>query len=77
MDGRTDGRMDGRTDGKQTDGQTDGWRTNGWTDGRMDGRSFSPFYRTSSPVRAAAQKLGDCLAHFISWDNCEVEHENV
>ena len=25
-------------------------------DGRTDGRNFSPFYRTSSPVGAAAQK---------------------
>ena len=29
------------------DRQTDGW---------MDGRNFSSFYRTSSPVGAAAQK---------------------
>ena len=34
-----------------TDGQTDEWMdegTNGW--------NFSPFYRTSSPIRAAAQE---------------------
>ena len=30
-----------------------GW-TGGRTDGRTDGRNFSPFYRTSSPVGAAA-----------------------
>ena len=29
----------------------------GWTDGRTDGRKISPFYRTSSPIGAAAQKL--------------------
>ena len=29
------------------DGQTDGW---------TDGRNFSPFYRTLSPIGAAAQK---------------------
>ena len=34
-----------------------GGRTYGRTDGRTDGRNFSPFYRTSSPVGAAAQKL--------------------
>ena len=28
----------------------------GWTYGRTDGRKISPFYRTSSPIRAAAQK---------------------
>ena len=28
----------------------------GRTYGRMDGRNFSPFYRTFSPVGAAAQK---------------------
>ena len=31
-------------------------RTDGWTDGRTEGQNFSPFYRTSSPVGAAAQK---------------------
>ena len=36
------GRMDGRTDGRM-----DRW---------MDGRKISPFYRTSFPIRAAAQK---------------------
>ena len=34
-----------------------GGRTYGRTDGRTDGRNFSPFYRTSSPLGAAAQKL--------------------
>ena len=33
---------------------------NGWTDGRMDGRTdgwkISPFYKTPSPIRAAAKK---------------------
>ena len=29
----------------------------GRTDGRTDGRNFSPFYRTSSPIGAAAQKV--------------------
>ena len=60
MDGLTDERTDGRTDG-QTDGQTDGWtdgQTDGRTDGRMDkrtdGRKISPFYRTLSPIGAAA-----------------------
>ena len=38
--GRTDGRMDGRTDGRM--------------DGRTNGRKISPFYRTSSPIGAAA-----------------------
>ena len=42
MDGRMDVRTYGRTDVR--------------TDGRTDGRNFSPFYRTSSPVGAAAQK---------------------
>ena len=53
-DGQTDGRKDGRTDG-WTDGRTDGWmdgRTDGWTDGQIP----PVFYRTSSPVGAAAQK---------------------
>ena len=40
MDRQTDRWMD-----KQTDGQTDGW-TDGW--------KISPFYRTLSPVEAAA-----------------------
>ena len=40
MDGWTDGRMDGRMDG--------------WTDERTDKRKISPFYRTSSPIGAAA-----------------------
>ena len=35
------------------DGQTDGQ-----TNGRTDGRKISPFYRTSSPTGAAAQKDG-------------------
>ena len=43
---------DGETDG-QMDGQTDRW-TNGQTDGRMDRWKISPFYRTLSPIRAAA-----------------------
>ena len=30
--------------------------TDVWTDGRTDVRNFSPFYRTSSPLGAAAQK---------------------
>ena len=30
-------------------------QTDKWTDGRMDGRKISPFYRTSSPIEAAAQ----------------------
>ena len=33
--------------------RTDG-RTEGRTDGRTDGRNFSPFYKTPSPVGAAA-----------------------
>ena len=33
-----------------SEGQPEGGRTNG----RMDERNFSPFYRTSSPVGAAA-----------------------
>ena len=47
-DGGTDGWMDGGTDG-WTDGQMDGW-----TQGRTDGVNFSLFYRTSSPIGAAA-----------------------
>ena len=39
----TNKRTDGQTDGR-TDGQTDKWK-------------ISPFYRTSSPIGAAAQKL--------------------
>ena len=38
------------------DGQTDGG-TGGWTYGRTYGRKISPFYRTSSPIGAATQKL--------------------
>ena len=46
-----------------------GWRRGGGTDGRMDkrtdGRKISPFYRTLSPIGAAAQKsphsTGLCL----------------
>ena len=52
MDGRTDKRTDRQTDGR-TDGRTDGQmdvRTNGQT----NRRKFSPFYRTSSPIGAAA-----------------------
>ena len=29
-------------------------RTDGWTDGRTNGRKISPFYRTLSPIGAAA-----------------------
>ena len=52
MDGQMDGWTDGRMDG-QTDGQMDG-RTDGWMDKQMDGRKISPFYRTLSPIGAAA-----------------------
>ena len=60
MDGQTEGRTDGRLDG-WSDGLTDG-RTDGWMDGRTDGRmdkrtdikKIFPFYRTSSPIGAAA-----------------------
>ena len=34
----------------------EGSRGDRGTDGRTDGRNFSPFYRTSSPLGAAAQK---------------------
>ena len=37
-------------------GLSGGGRTYGRTDGRMDGWKISPFYRTSSPIGAAAQK---------------------
>ena len=60
-DGRTKRRMDGRTDGrtgKRMDGRTDKW-TDGRTDERMDGQKISPFYRTLSPIGAAAQKVGE------------------
>ena len=59
-DGWTDGQMERQTD-RQTDGQMDGWtdgQMDGWTDGRTDGqtegRRISPFYRTLSPIGAAA-----------------------
>ena len=35
---------------------SEGQQRGGRTDERTDGRKFSPFYRTSSPTRAAAQK---------------------
>ena len=40
-------------------GETDVWTDrlmDGQTDGQMDVQNFSPFYRTLSPVGAAAQK---------------------
>ena len=40
-----------------------------WTNGRTDGRNFSPFYRTSSPIGAAAQKEREPVAqrhHMVS-----------
>ena len=43
------------SEGQPEGGRTD-VRTDGRTYGRTDGRNFSPFYRTSSPVGAAAQK---------------------
>ena len=53
-----DERMNGRTD-EQTNRQTDK-RTKGQkdkrTNGQTDKRKISPFYRTSSPTGAAAQK---------------------
>ena len=49
MDRRTYGRMDVWTYG----------HTDGRTDGRMDGQKISPFYRTLSPIGAAAQKEKD------------------
>ena len=52
-DGWTDGWMDGWTD-RWTDGRTDG-QTDRWMDGQTDGWKISPFYRTSSPIGAAAQ----------------------
>ena len=36
-------------------GPSRGEWTDGRTDGQMDGRKISPFYRTSSPIGAAAQ----------------------
>ena len=36
--------------------QLGGPRGDGQTDERTNGRNFSPFYRTSSPTGAAAQK---------------------
>ena len=50
MDGWTNGERDGWTD-RGTEGQREGG-TDGWT----DKQNFSPFYRTLSPVGAAAQK---------------------
>ena len=40
-----------------SEGQPEGGRMDGRTDGRTDVRNFSPFYRTSSPVGAAALLL--------------------
>ena len=58
MDGRMDEWTDGWMDG-QMDGWTDGWtdrRMSGWTDRQTDGWTDgkSPFYRTLSPIGAAA-----------------------
>ena len=47
-DGQTDGKRDGWTDGgteRQSDGRTDGW---------TDEQKISPFYSTSSHIRATA-----------------------
>ena len=47
-----------------------GWlaQRGGRTDKRTDERKISPFYRTSSPIGAAAQKRNDCLKeHFRGW----------
>ena len=45
----------------------EGW-TCGRMDVRMDGQNFSPFYRTLSPVRAAAQKI---IKGKISYNNSQ------
>ena len=39
----------------------------GWTYGRVYVRNFSPFYRTLSPVGAAAQKRVISLSTFEKW----------
>ena len=38
-------------------------RGNGWTNGRTDKQNFFAFYRTLSPVGAAAQKERDRQTH--------------
>ena len=48
--------MEGWTDGR-VEGWTVGWmdgRMNGWTDEQTDKWKISPFYRTLSPIGAAA-----------------------
>ena len=37
--------------------------SNGWADGQTDGRNFTPFYRTLSPVGAAALLLSETSQH--------------
>ena len=50
------GGSEGQREGSE--GQPRGGRTNERTNERTDGRKISPFYRTSSPIGAAAQKGG-------------------
>ena len=42
-----------------TEGHLEGSKVKPRGDGRMEGRKISPFYRTSSPTGAAAQKTGE------------------
>ena len=51
--------------GEQMDGRMDG-RTDGRTDGQTNERKISPFYRTSSPIGAVAQKEGRTKAEVKS-----------
>ena len=53
-------------------GPSRGGRTDGRTDGRTYGRKISPFYRTSSPIGAAAQKQS--IVGITTWEDTPDRH---